>query len=121
MATQEPGQVIAREGAVDLTGKEYFLVKFDATGKLALCGLGEQAQGAIQEGKAAGLHSTAMISGISKVVAGVAITAGDAVASDAAGKLKVVAATENIVGYTTKSAAADGVIIPVRLAVAGIL
>lgn len=121
MATQEPGQVIAREGAVDLTGKEYFLVIIDANGLFDLAGLGEQAQGSIQEGKVAGLHSTAMISGISKVVAGVAITAGDAVASDAAGKLKVVAATENIVGYAMESAAADLEIIPVRLAVAGIL
>ena len=121
MATQEPGQFIARNSGVNLTGKEYFWAKVNSSGDFVLAGLGDQALGTIQEGKVVGLHSTIMTSGVAKITAGVAIAAGDAVASDANGKAKVVAVGENVCGIAMEAAAADGVIFAVRLAVAGVL
>lgn len=121
MATQHPGMLLARESAVDLTGKEYFFAVVDSAGKFDIAGLGAQAIGSIQEGKAAGLHSTVMTSGVAKIVAGGAVAAGASVSSTALGKAKVVAITENICGIALTGAAADGEIIEVHLAVAGIL
>jgi hypothetical protein len=121
MATQAPLDFDARVGAVDLTGKEYFIAVIDSAGKYDLAGLGENAAGIIHEGKAAGLSSTVARGGTSKCVAGVAIAAGDKIASDAAGKAKVVAVTEHVIGTALTAAAADLGIFEIQLAPAGIL
>ncbi len=121
MATQTPKDLDARVSAVDLTGKEYFLAIIDSSGEYDLAGLGENAVGTIQEGKAAGLSSTVALGGVVKCVAGTAIAAGDKVASDAAGKAKVVATTEHVVGVAMTAAAADLGVFELRLEQHGIL
>ncbi len=121
MATQQPQNLDARISAADLTGKEYYLAVVDSSGEYDLAGLGENAVGTIQEGKAAGLSSTVALGGVVKCVAGTAIAAGDKVASDAAGKAKVVATTEHVVGVAMTAAGADLVVFELALDAQGIL
>ena len=121
MATQQPKNLDARVSAVDLTGKEYYLAIVDPSGEYDLGGLGDPAVGTIQEGKAAGLSSTVALGGVVKCVAGTAIVAGDKVASDAAGKAKVVASGEHTVGIAMTAAGADLVVFELALEQMGIL
>jgi hypothetical protein len=121
MATMTPQDLDARVSAVDLTGKEYFLAIIDSSGEYDLAGLGENAVGTIQEGKALGLSSTVALDGVVKCVAGTAIVAGEKIASDAVGKAKVVATTEHIVGVAMTAASADLVVFELRLEQHGIL
>ena len=121
MATQQPQGFDARVSAVDLTGKEYYLAVIDSSGEYDLAGLGEPAVGTIQEGKAIGLSSTVALRGIVKCVAGTAIAAGDKVASDAAGKAKVVASGQHTIGVAFSAAAADLGVFELKLDQQGIL
>ena len=121
MATQTPEKLDARVSAVDLTAKEYFLAVIDSSGEYDLAGIGEDAVGTIQEGKAAGLSSTVAQGGVVKCVAGVAIAAGDKIASDAVGKAKVVASTQHVVGIAMSAAAADLGVFELSLGREGIL
>lgn len=91
----------------DLTGKEFFLAQVDGNGAVVLPGLGGKVMGVITEGKAVGQHTSFATGNQLKAVAGAAINEGDKLSSDAAGKVRVAAATHWVFG-TAKSAAANG-------------
>lgn len=62
------------------------------------------------------------VGGTAKACAGAAITKGAKVTFDANGKvIAATAATEHILGFAEKAAAADGDLIPVRIALMGLL
>jgi hypothetical protein len=112
-------QTDCKPSVVDLTGKEFFLAAAVAGG-FQLAGLGGKVAGVISEGKAIGLHTSIKTGNQVKALAGAAIAVGDSVTSDAAGKVRVAAATHQVFGRA-KSAAANGELVTIEVTQEGIL
>lgn len=93
--------------AADLSAKQYYCVKVDAAGKAALCGAGEPGVGILQDPMAAGYAARVMALGISYAIYGGAVTAGDKVASDAAGKLVTAVAGDYVIGIAMETGVAN--------------
>ena len=92
----------------DLSAKQYFAVVL-TSGKTALAGAGALIVGILQnKPDAADKSASVAVKGISKAVAGAAITAGVGVTPDAAGKLVTTGATDSRSGIALTAAAADG-------------
>lgn len=119
MAWEIPVLDFTLEAAADLTTKQYFLVIVDANGKAALAGAGGNVAGAVQNEPNTGEAVSIRTYGITKVVAGAAITAGANVEADAAGKA-ITATTNPVFGIALQSAAGDNSIISVLITHAGI-
>jgi len=81
--------------ATDLSAKQFYCVKADTTNnQAALCSVdGEVFLGILQGKPTAGIAAGIMMSGISKVIAGEALVAGDNWGVDVNGKAKKVEAT----------------------------
>lgn len=95
MASQNPldlpGGLVASE---DLSTKQFYFGKIDGDYSVALCDTdGELPIGVIQNKPGSGEAVTIECTGVSKVVAGEALTAGDLVGTDANGKGRKVEAT----------------------------
>lgn len=109
MAFEIPGQMLGvLEAAADLSEKQFYCVKIDSNGAIALAGAGEAAVGVLQNKPVAAEAAEVMVMGTTKAVAGAAISKGALVASDANGKLKAA-----VLGKTDTSdagAAADPLI-----------
>jgi len=118
LAFEEALRCISLPANADLSTKQYFFVKVtnsSGTGRAAVAGDGEHAIGVLQnKPDAANEVATIAISGVSKVSAGGTITAGQPVASDAAGEA-VAAATGDIILGTALLSADDGDLVPVLL------
>lgn len=112
-------QTDAKPSVSDLTGKEFLLAKRVAGG-LDLATLGSKVAGVISEGKAIGLHTSIKTGNQVKALAGAAIAVGDSVTSDAAGKVRVAAATHQVFGRAI-SAAANGELVTIEVTQEGIL
>lgn len=95
MATEKVILSHSAKAAVDLSAKQFFLVKLDASGNLVLGTAGSKAL-ALQDAPASGRTGTVALVGTAKVVAGGTIAPGDYLSCDAAGKA-VVATASNIV------------------------
>jgi hypothetical protein len=109
----------------DLSAAQYRFVKLvnsSGEARAARADLNSRVIGVLQNDPAvAGYAATVAIGGISKVVAGDAITAGVAVTTDSAGRAVPVASADAFeVGIAMVTAAAAGDIIPVLLHPAGI-
>lgn len=108
MAFNNALMTITLEAGVDLSAKQFFFVSVSADGQVDPTGDGASAIGVVQnDPNAAGKAATIAIGGVTKVSAGGAITAGNAVASDAAGEA-VVAASGDVILGTALADAADG-------------
>lgn len=76
----------------DLSTKQYYAVKINSSGQLALCGDDEVAYGILQDKpSAAGRAGCVAVSGISKCVFGGTVAAGDVVNVDGNGKIVALA------------------------------
>lgn len=78
MAAYEENQVtITRPAAADLSDKQYYGVKIDSSGNIALAGEGDIAVGILQNKPgAAGRAACVAVGGVSKVVGGATVAAG---------------------------------------------
>lgn len=115
MAFEQALQSITGLVSADMTSKQFYIVKGSTT-SVTLCTAGVQPLGVIQDTPAAsGRPGKIGISGISKVVAGAAITAGAYVSSDSAGKAVTAASADFALGIARTAAAADGDVISVLL------
>lgn len=126
---------ITRVAAADLSAKQFFIVKADAGGEIALAAAGEQSYGVLQDKPGLGKSGAVRVYGVTKVVAGAAIAEGDPITSDAAGKAKAaVKASTNtsdagvaadplvgsyVLGIALEAAAADLDVITVLITHAG--
>lgn len=120
MAYQKPGICDSFETvSASLVDKEYLFAKLDTAGKVLLAGAGELAIGTVQEGKAVGQHSTIMITGITKIVAGAAFNAGVKLAADAAGKARLATTGQQVVAISLQAAGAADEVVPAKLSVGG--
>lgn len=101
------------EAAADLSGKQYHIMRYSAANNVnqgslatdsALCGV-------LQNKPQSGDHATIGYLGISKIVAGAAITAGDIITTNSSGRAATVASGEIAVGRALVAAGANGDII----------
>lgn len=108
-ATEEALVCISVPASTDLSTKQFYLVKVNSSGQLALAGDGEPAIGVLQDKpNAQGKAGSVAISGRTLCVAGDSITAGASVKSNAAGKaVSAIAATVNT---SNTGAASDAVV-----------
>lgn len=109
MAYTEAGLFVTLQAGQDLSSSQYYFVAVAADGQIDPAGDGVYADGILQnDPDAAGKAANVQIAGISKVVAGGAISVGDAVASNASGKAATAATGEVILGTALEAATADG-------------
>lgn len=131
MASSNYGPYISAKAASDLSAKQYFIVKITADDEIDLAGAGEGI-GVLTDEPAAGKYGTVQVQGITKVVAGGAISAGDAITSDGNGNaVAATASTSNtstgaitgsmVLGRALKTAAQSGDVIPVVITHSGAL
>jgi hypothetical protein len=99
---------ITLAAAADLSGKQYYAVKVDSTGKAALGAAGDFVIGYLVNKPTAGQAATIVYSGVSKALLGGTVAAGATVACDANGK--TVDATEAKTNTSDAGAAADPLI-----------
>ena len=106
MATQNVGQVITGIAGADLSTAQYKFVKLAADGEYDLSSDGAQAEGVAQNDPAAQGRALAVATaGIVKVVVGTGgLTAGDDVASGAAGVAITAASGDAILGVALDDA-----------------
>lgn len=114
MAYEIPGFSFSLVAAADLSTHQYKFVNIDATGKAALGGAGTRTVGVLQNKPTSGQIGTVVVTGVSKVVAGAAVAAGDSVQSDATGRAITLAAGIGE-GVALQAASGAGVVIPVLL------
>ena len=105
------------EAGADLSTKQTFLVKQDANGRIVLsAAAGDNTLGALTNDPKQNQVGAVRILGIAKITAGAAVTLGDQLISDAAGKvIPTAAAGDRIIGEALEAAGADGDIISVLL------
>jgi hypothetical protein len=119
MAYEENLVCVTMEAGQDLSAKQFYFVEFATDGQIDPAGDGGRAEGVLQnKPSAAGRAATVAISGISKVVAGGAITKGNLVSSNSSGKAQVAGTNDVILGVAMETATADGELIAVLLNVA---
>lgn len=109
MALEEALKCISAEAGDDLSADQYKPVKMDADGQVTICDtLGQRMYGVLQDNPdAAGRVGSIAISGITKLVAGDTITAGDQVVCDASALGIVVSAADQ---WTIGIAETDAVV-----------
>lgn len=101
------GNDISYISAADLTTKQYFIVKIDSAGKVALAGDGEAAIGTLQNKPNTGEEALVQIVGQALVVGSASLTVGAVIASDANGKAAAIGASEYGIGVVTEDPGAD--------------
>lgn len=103
MAWEVPVLDISLIASDEFTDNQYFFVVVNADGELELAGDGEAALGVLQNKlgeatEAAGEAASVRVYGVSEIVAGASITAGEEVASDANGKGKPAGSGDRVLG-----------------------
>lgn len=116
MAIEEQLRSISREASADLSALQYFLMTIDSSGQVAATADGAAADGVLQDKPdAAGQAGTLGISGVTKVVAGAAVTAGDDIASDSTGRGILATTGDVIAGKALSDASGAGFIFSMLL------
>jgi hypothetical protein len=106
---------IARMAGENLSEKLYFIVKFNTTEEIVLCGDGEAPLGVVHESAAENYPVSVQIDGLAKVIVGSGgVTAGGRVASNATGEAVNAASGDYTLGIATEAGVA-GQIIAVQL------
>lgn len=115
MAFEQGLQTVTMPVNADMSAKQYFIMK-NVAGSAAVCTAGVQPLGVLQNDPAAsGRAGTIGVGGISKVVAGAAISAGAYVSSDSAGKAVTAVSADFALGIAVTAATADLDVISVQL------
>lgn len=107
-AFQAAPTCISRPANADLSAKQYRFMNVNSSGKLILATAGGRVVGVLQnDPDAADEPGSLQIAGVSMVMAGGSVTAGDAVASDANGEAVTASGADNIAGIALTTAADD--------------
>lgn len=117
MAFQIPGFSMSLPASADLSAFQHHFVEVDANGRLTVSNAaGESVFGVLQNDPAAIDQSGAvMLNGVSKVVAGAAVTVGALVQTNASGRAIAALSADFVVGRALEAAGGDGETIPVAL------
>ena len=109
MATQNNVSLRTMITAADLSTKQFYCVKVDSAGLIALCAAaGEAVFGVLQDKPESGRAGAVAVGGAVKVIAGGNVAAGAKVKTDANGK--AVTATAATVNTANTGAASDAVV-----------
>ncbi len=116
MANEETLRSISREASADLSAKQYHFMTINASGLLAAAGAGVSIDGILQDKPDAANRAGQLgVRGRSKIVVGAAVTAGDDLTPDAAGKAVTAATGDVIAGTALEDGAASGNIVSILL------
>jgi hypothetical protein len=108
VAYEVPGfKIPALLAAADLRTHQYKLVNLNASGQVALAGSGTRAIGVLQNKPNTGEVCEIIHDGISKVVLGATVTAGDEVMSDASARAITGTATNQGLGVALEGGAVN--------------
>jgi len=110
----EPYTLLA---AADLSGKQYHIVDQSAAKSCNMASLAtdNQVAGVLQNKPQSGEHATIADMGISKVVAGAAVTQGKHLTTNGSGRAITVTSGDMAIGRALEAAGADGDVISARL------
>lgn len=113
MAVDFGGQDITAVSGTDLTGKRFYAVTLETSGKLALANAaGEKCLGVIQNAPSGdGKIGRVRINGVSKVIVASAVEEGVELSATTAGKLTTASAGQYIVAIALEPSSTDGDII----------
>lgn len=108
MAVELPLLPWTLTAGADLSAKQFHFVKLStvANETALVSGAGEPAVGVLQNNPTSGRDATVMTLGVSKVLVGTTVTAGEALSSDAAGKARPATGADSIVAYSLHAATA---------------
>jgi len=121
MATSAILQTVTGVAGADLSSSQFLVVKQNSSAQIVLAGASDTTQvGVLQDKPASGKAGCVAVSGLTKAVAGAAVTAGVAVTSDASGKVIAATTGKKIIGYAWTAAAGANEIISVLLLPAGL-
>ncbi len=115
MATENIVQVLPFKAGADLSTKQYYFVKQDASGSIVLCGAGEAAIGSLKDDPTIGETGTVVVLGVGKVKAGAAFGIGANLTSDAAGRAVTAGASDAVNGISLAAAGAANEIVSVLM------
>ena len=117
MAWEVPGETMTRRSSEDLTAKQYRAVALDSVSELVTPGAGAVTLGVLQNAPDDGQYGTVMVTGITKMVAGAAITLPARVTTDNAGRAVTATTGDFVVGTALMAASGAGIVISVQLSV----
>jgi Uncharacterized conserved protein (DUF2190) len=117
MAAEVPGLTITLEAAADLSAAQYKFVKVTAANTVNVTtATTDKAVGVLQNKPAAAARAaTVMVNGVTKMVAGAAVTAGALVMSNASAQAVTATATNQALGIALSSVSNAGEIVTVLL------
>lgn len=119
MAFEQPGYSIGTfKAGADLSAKQYYAVKYSAADTVILtaaAGTEVNAIGILQNKPADTQAATVMVAGVSKAIAGAAITVGTLVMADNGGKVIAATTGTKALGLALVAATADGDVISVLI------
>jgi hypothetical protein len=115
--SNNPGVPVAYNAGADLTGKQYTIMieTAESTCNIASLATDSLIIGVLQNKPALGDRASVADDGVSKVVAGGAITVGLHITANSSGKAAAVGSGDIAIGRLLAAAGADGDIVPVRL------
>ncbi len=115
MATEiNTGGDISVLAGADLSAKQFFVVKDNGSNAAVLSAAGTDTHlGILQNKPTSGKVGAVRTAGISKAVAGAAITSGALLTSDGAGKVIAASANDIVVGIARSAASGANIILPV--------
>lgn len=120
MGFEIPGQKLGTQVAAAALGDRYRFVTLTDAGTVAQAGTaGAKALGVLQSPAESGEAAEVMITGVSKVEAGAAITKAGPVSTDAQGRVIAAAEGHTINGVALETAGAAGEVIAVLLGYGG--
>lgn len=117
MAYEVPGETMTRKATADLSGKQYRAVAMDSVGEIDVPGAGAVTLGVLQNKPADLEYGTVMITGITKMVAGAAVSLGARVSCDNAGRAVAATTGDFVIGTALLAASGAGIMISVQLSV----
>lgn len=109
MATENPGKLFSATAGADLSAKQFCFVKVSAARTVVAAGNGERAIGVLQDKPTSGKIGAVMLDGISKILFGGTVAAGDLISADANGAAVVPATGEAALGICLVGGAAGEV------------
>jgi hypothetical protein len=122
MAYEIPGPGFTLPAAADFSTKQYHALVANNAGRAAIAGAGVPIIGILQNAPAAIDRACTIVDrGISKGVAGAAVTRGANVMVNGSGRFITATATNYAVGTALESAGADGDVIAIHLGGSGVV
>ena len=107
MSFESPSPIYSFEAGESLTGDQFRAVKLNSSGKIVGCGAGESGIGVLQDKPASGEVGCVWMAGVTKVVYGDTVVAGDNLTPDASGRFVPANGNDVVWGVAFESGAVN--------------